>query len=409
MDKVVAIIATLDTKEQEVEYLKNRIEEMGMKTFLMDSSLRGRPRHLIPDISREEVAKAIGYTVDALEKEIKIVQMEKVAEGISNILSKFYLEGRFNGVISVGGHDGACLAGTGMKHLPLGIPKLIITTVASLSGMENIVHTRDVMVLALPSDVQPLNFFTKNAFDNAAAAIAGMVKNAGRKVEPGKNAIGATMYGGATIAVFYAKEILEKKGYEMVIFVPAGIGSKFMEDIINEGAIMAVLNMITHDIIQELIVGELSPAPNYGISRLETIVKAGTPHIFVPGFMDVLSFSPRNIPPMYKTRSFYQWSPLFTDFRASREELERAGKFVAEKLNEAKAPTAVVFPKRGLSPFDVEGGFFYDPIADEGFIESLKKNLTNTDVRVIELDAHINDLHFGEVCTNLLVELMGNL
>jgi uncharacterized protein (UPF0261 family) len=412
MEEAIAIIATLDTKEEEVEYCKSKIEEMGVKALVVDSSLRGKPKRLVPDMSREEVAKAIGYTTGDLEKESKIVEMEKVSEGLAAILFKLYTQGKLRGVISIGGHDGAILAGKGMRTLPIGVPKLIVTTLAGLSVAKDVIYTRDILMLVSPLDVKGLNFMTKSIFDNAAAAIVGTVKHGGREARPLRKVVATTMFGETTPAATNAENILEAEGFDVLIFVPHGLGCVAMKEAVEKGIVTAVLNMTTYDVAQEIRIRmaevEAKPflLPAQGISRLEAIIKSKIPHIFVPGAMDIVGVAHGSLPKAYESRKIFQWSILADDVRANREEMKMAGQFVGERLNEAEAPTAVVFPKRGLSSLSREEELLHDPFADEGFMEGLKERLTNRAIKVEEVDAHIDDPYFAEVCVNILKEIV---
>jgi len=407
MGKTIAIIATLDTKGEEVKYLKEQIEKKGKNVLVIDSGIRGIPRAVRPDITREAVAEAAGSSIQVLKKKDRGPAIETMIKGIKKVIKEAYEEGKFQGIISVGGQDGALLASAGMRELPIGVPKLIITPIAQ--GKETFgtyVGTKDIMMMHSVVDILGINEISRKVFDVAVGAIVGMV-DADVSPEaklPGKKLIATTMYGNTTPAVMRAKKLLEEKGYEVVVFHPNGTGGRAMEELIEQGFFTAVLDMTTHEITDELFGGLHAGGPH----RLEVAGKKGIPQVVVPGCVDfILGGSLDTLPAKYRKRKIYHFNPAVTLIRASKEEMRAIGEVMADKLNKAVGPTTVVIPLGGFSMYCHKGEALYDPEADKTFIETLKKYL-RPQIKVKEVDAHINDPIFAETAVLTLLEMMKN-
>lgn len=403
MGKTIAIIATLDTKGEEVKYLKEQIERKGKNVLVIDSGIRGTPKAVKPDITRETIAEAAGSSIQALKKKDRGPAIEAMIKGIRKAVKKAYEIGRFQGIISIGGQDGALLASAGMRELPISVPKLIITPIAE--GKETFgtyVGTKDITMMHSVVDILGVNEISKKIFDIAVGAIVGMVDvNVSPKIR-GKNLIATTMYGNTTPAVMMAKKLLEERGYEVVVFHPNGTGGRAMEELIEQGFFTAVLDMTTHEITDELFNGVHAGGPH----RLEAAGKKGIPQVVVPGCVDFILQGPLDsLPVKYKKRKVYYFNPAVTLVRTSKEEMITIGKVIANKLNKAVGSTMVAIPLGGFSMYCYKGEAIYDPEADKAFIETLKEHI-RPQIKVREVNAHINDPVFAETVVSLLMEMI---
>ncbi|KYO68053.1 MULTISPECIES: Tm-1-like ATP-binding domain-containing protein [Thermovenabulum] len=400
MGKVVAILGTLDTKGAEFKYLKEKVEEFGCKTIVIDAGIL-EPPYFEPDIKRDEVAKAAGVELNKLlEKKDRGESVTAMANGASIIVKKLYEEGKIDGIVSLGGSAGTSIATAAMKQLPAGFPKVMVSTLAS-GDTRPYVGTKDITMMYSIVDISGLNRLSKQIIANAAGAICGMV-NAKVNAENEKPIIGATMFGVTTPCVTKVREILEKNGYEVLVFHATGTGGQAMESLIEDGIITAVADITTTEWVDELCGGVLSAGPH----RLEAAAKKGIPQVICPGALDMCNFGPIDtVPAHYKNRNLYKHNPTVTLMRTTPEESKKLGEIIGKKVSEAKGPTAVIIPKKGVSAIDAEGKPFYDPEADKALFEALKENV-KPPVEFIELDLHINDPEYAEFVANKLLELI---
>jgi len=404
MHKTIAILATMDTKGEEAKYLKEQIESKGKKTIVIDDGMRSAPLGVKPDITQETVAKEAGSSFDMVKKLGRGPAEEIMMRGVAKVLKDLYAAGKFDGVISIGGLDGALLAASGMRELPVGVPKLIVTPIAQ--GEETFgkfVGTKDIMMMRSIVDILGINEISKKVFDAAAGAIVGMVDaNVNTKMARSKKAIATTMYGNTTPAVMRAKAILEKAGYEVVVFHPNGTGGRAMEELVEQDAFIAVLDMTPHE-----VTGQLFDDSTKGIAdRLEVAGRKGIPQVVVPGCIDFLVKGPfDSLPPEYQKRKHYYFNPATTMVKLTKEEMVTAAKVIAEKLNKAKGPTEVAIPLGGFNMYCHKGEPLYDPEVDMAFIATLKKHL-KPQIKVTEVDAHINDPIFADTVAPILIEMI---
>ena len=404
MNKTIAIVATLDTKGEEAKYLKEQIERKGKKTLIIDDGMRGAPLAVKPDITQETVAEAAGSSFQIVKGLGRGPAEEVMMKGMAKVLRDLYAAGRFDGVISIGGLDGALLAASGMKELPVGVPKLIVTPIAQ--GEETFgkfVGTKDVIMMHSIVDILGVNEISKKIFDVAIGAIIGMVDaDVSPKMAGGKKLIATTMYGNTTPAVMRAKSLLEKRGYEVVVFHPNGTGGRAMEELVKQGFFTAVLDMTPHE-----VTGELFGDSTRGIvDRLEVAGRKGIPQVVVPGCIDFLVKGPLDtLSAEYKKRKLYYFNPATTMVKLNKKEMVTVGEVMTAKLNKATGPTAVVIPLGGFNMYCHKGEPLYDPEVDMAFCEALKKNL-KPEIKVTEVDAHINDPVFAETVVPILTEMM---
>jgi uncharacterized protein (UPF0261 family) len=399
--KIVAIIGALDTKGAEYAFLKQQIEGQGVGTLMIDVGIFGEPP-FAPDISAAEVARAGGADRAALAAaNDRGNAVGAMAAGAAIILKRLYDEGRVHGAIAMGGGGGTTLGSIAMQPLPVGAPKLIVSTVAS-GDTSAYVGVKDIAMMPSIVDVAGVNRLSSKIIANAAGAIAGMVKIEHREGADAKPMIAATMFGVTTAGVTKAREIIEKAGYEVLVFHAVGSGGRTMEELIRAGFIAGVLDLTTTELADELAGGVLSAGPN----RLEAAGELGVPQVVSLGALDMVNFGAReSIPAKYADRKLYPHNPLVTLMRTTREENTELGQIIAAKLANAKGPTVLMIPKRGVSAIDVEGKPFYDAEADEALFAALRKNVT-PNVTLVELDADINSDAFATEAAHRLLALV---
>jgi uncharacterized protein (UPF0261 family) len=398
--KTVALLGAFDTKGAEYGFVKDIIEQRGHKTFLIDVGVLGEPK-LDSDVSREQTAKAGGVDIgELISKKDRGEAVAAMSRGAAKLLKDSYDNGRFDGVISLGGTGGTSVACNAMRGLPLGVAKVMVSTVAG-GDVSSYVGQSDIVMVPSIVDVAGINSVSRGVFARAAGLICGMVETEVPRGQE-KPVVAATMFGNTTPAVEKAMEILEIEGYDVLVFHCTGNGGKTMESLINARMVKGVLDITTTEWADELVGGVFTA----GSERLEGAAKTGVPSIVVPGCLDMVNFwEPDSVPSKFSGRKFYQHNPNVTLMRTNIEENSRLGEIMAEKLNMSKAPVTVLIPLQGWSMIDADGGDFWWPEADEAFVKSLKKNLRE-DVPVIELDCNINDPEFAQRCAETLIAEM---
>ena len=403
MAKTVGIVGTLDTKGIEFQFVKERIEASGTSTCVVDTGILGEP-HFEPDVSAGEVAEAGGTSLQALQDGgDRGVAVAAMAEGAAKIIAQLQSDGKIDGVISLGGSAGTTIGTTAMRAVPVGVPKIMVSTLAS-GDTSPYVDTKDVSMMYSVVDIAGINSLSRQILANAAGAIVGMA-NAEVPAAEDKPLIGATMFGVTTPCVTKARELLEGAGYEVLVFHATGAGGRAMEDLVKGGFIVGVLDATTTELADELVGGVLSAGPD----RLEAAGDLGVPQVVAPGALDMVNFGPPDtVPEQFKDRTFYQHNPTVTLMRTTVAENAELGKIMGQKLSQAKGPTTVIIPKQGVSAIDKEGQPFYSAEAETAWIENLKANLGDN-VTLIEMDNHINDDAFAEkLVETLLASLNGD-
>jgi uncharacterized protein (UPF0261 family) len=392
-------LGTLDSKGIEYAYLKKEIEAQGVSALVIDAGVLGKPA-FTPDIAAEEVAEAGGTSRASLaEKKDRGEAVAVMSRGAAIILARLVEEGRIHGVVAMGGGGGTTIGAIAMQALPVGFPKLIVSTVAS-GDTSAYVGVKDITMMPSIVDVAGINRLSARILSNAAGAIAGMAKVERPASVDERPLLAATMFGVTTPCVTKAREVLEQAGYEVLVFHAVGSGGRTMEGLIRAGFIAGVLDMTTTELADELAGGVLSAGPH----RLEAAGEKGIPQVVSAGALDMVNFGPpETIPARYEKRLFYRHNPLVTLMRTTAAENAELGAIVARKLNQAKGPTIFIIPGKGVSSIDAEGKPFHDPAADAALFKALRKNL-NATVRVVELDADINDEAFAVKAANLLLE-----
>ena len=408
MKKAVLLIATFDTKEEEALFLKKEIETRGIHVLTMDTGILAPPNGKV-DIDQNEVALRGGIplreVVTTGDKGKCILNMIRGAEEITREL---FEEGKFNGVIGIGGAQGTEMACAAMRALPTGVPKLVVSTVASgKATFGPYVGTKDITLMHSVADMQGVNFLTRRILKNAAGAICGMMENLEEKLlKPEKIPVAMSMLGTTTPGALRCKGILEAKGFDVVTFHQNGTGGIAMEDMIREGAFQGVLDLNLHE-IGDRFVGGLHSAIRE--DRLEAASALSIPQVVVPGSINYVVLGPLNsLSAEWRSRKLVVHNPNLTLVRLSPDELRSVGRIVAEKLNRAKGPTHLFIPLKGFSYPDRENHPHWDPEVNRAFIDSLKATL-NPSIPLTELDAHINDPEFIDPVTEVFLSMMKGL
>jgi uncharacterized protein (UPF0261 family) len=393
----VVLLGTLDTKGEEYEFLRRGVLDAGVDALLVDTGVLGSPL-AEPDISRQQVAEAAGADVQELAaSEDRGAAVEAMARGAAEIVKDLHAQERLDAVLALGGSGGTAIAAQAMRELPVGVPKLIVSTMAS-GDTRPYVGAVDVTLMYSVVDIAGLNPISKRILGNAAAAAAGMAKaqRLGAKAE--QPLVGATMFGVTTPCVTEARKRLEDLGYEVLVFHATGTGGQSMEALMRSGFITASLDVTTTELADELVGGVLSAGPD----RLEAAGELGIPQIVSLGALDMVNFGPsETIPAEFRDRLLYKHNPTVTLMRTTPEECAELGRIIARKLNGARGPLTVFVPLKGVSLIATEGQVFHDPAADEALFGTLRENL-DPEVDLRELDLDVNDPEFAHALANRL-------
>jgi uncharacterized protein (UPF0261 family) len=401
LGKTVVITGSLDTKGKEFAFLKELIEKEGLKTLVVDFGVMGEPT-FAPDITRQEVAKAGGGDLAILASGgQKDEAMRIMAVGLAVVVRRLFDDGRLDGIIGMGGGGGTSLSTTAMRTLPVGVPKVMVSTLGG-GDVSAYVGTRDITIMPSIVDVAGFNRISRLIYTNAAGAIAGMVKMETAKGNEEKPLIAASMFGNTTLAVDRARRVLEIRGYEVLVFHATGTGGKTMEGLIADGHIVASLDITTTELADEVCGGVLNAGPE----RCMAASRLGIPAVLVPGCVDMANFwGMDTIPQKYRSRKLYQWNPNITLLRTNIEENHRIGEMIAAAANAATASVAILIPLKGVSQLDSPGGTFWDPQADRACFEAIKMNL-RPGIPVIEMDNNINDPEFADRAAQTLLDML---
>jgi len=394
----VVLAGTLDTKGHEYAFLCDRVREHGVNVLLVDVGVYAP--QVEPDISREEVARAAGEDARALaESGDRGRATAAMGRGAAALLLTLHEQGRLQGVLGLGGSGGSSIVTTAMRALPLGVPKLMVSTVAS-GDTRPYVGAVDVTMMYSVVDIAGINSVSARILSNAAGAIAGMVHATVPPLEH-RPLIGASMFGVTTPGVTRARERLEELGYEVLVFHATGTGGQSMENLVAGGFLAGVLDVTTTELADDLVGGVLSAGPD----RLEAAGAAGVPQVVSLGALDMVNFGPREtVPERFEGRNLYVHNPTITLMRTTPEECRELGRQVGAKLSAATGPTALFVPRRGVSMIAVEGQPFHDPAADQALFGGLSE--TAAEVEIHELDLDVNDERFALAMANRLHEMI---
>jgi len=395
----IAVLGTLDSKGEEHAFVAALIAQHGHKPLLIDVGTGG-PATVQPDITREQVAAAAGIDLAALmakkDRGECVVAMTKAAPAL---VAKLAAEGRIHGIISLGGGGGTAIGTAAMRALPLGFPKLMVSTLAA-GNVAPYLGTKDITMMPSIADVAGLNRLSRVIFTRAAGAICGMV-SVTPEVGASKPLIVASQFGNTTTCVTEAKKVLEAAGYEVLVFAATGTGGRIMESVIESGIVSGVLDVTTTEWADELVGGNLNAGPD----RMDAAAKANIPVVVAPGCLDMVNFGEMaSIPEKFKGRNFYIHNPQITLMRTTADECRQLGTIVAKKANAYAAGTVIMIPRKAISVISAVGQPFHDAAADEALFSALK---ANANVPVQEFDLAINDKEFAQACAYKLIELIG--
>ena len=399
--KTVVIAGALDTKGAEFALVKELIEAHGCRAIVIDFGILGEPA-FIPDVSNQEVARTGGGDLEQLRQTRQRQEaIDTMGSGLALIVRRLFNEGKLHGMLGMGGSGGTSIATAGMRALPVGVPKVMVSTLAS-GDVRPYVGPTDIVMMPSVVDVAGINRISGKIYANAAAAIVGMVQAEPPAIADEKPLVTASMFGNTTPCVDHARGILEAQGYEVLIFHATGIGGRTMEALIAEGHVVGSLDITMTELADEVCGGGASAGPDRGMAAS----RAGIPAVIVPGCVDMANFGALDsLPPRYRDRNLYQWAPSATLLRTNVQENRRIGEMIAAAANAATAPVAIALPLKGVSMLDSIDGAFWDPAADGACFDSIKGNL-RSDIPVVELDYNINDPSFAEAVAGLLQDML---
>jgi uncharacterized protein (UPF0261 family) len=399
--KTIVVLATLDTKGREAQFLREQIEKFGDKALVVDTGVTGEPgTH--PDVTRQEVAEAGGMSLaKILVHPSRDVAAPVMAEGATKIVTRLAEEGKVHGIVAMGGTQGTTLSTKVMRALPYGFPKVMVSTMAS-GNVGPWVDIRDITMMFSVTDIMGLNPVMRKILANAAGAVCGMAGVDVKLERKDKPLVAITTVGITTQGAMKAAEVLEAAGFETITFHAIGPGGRAMEQMMKEGIIGAVLDYSTIEVSNEMHHALLAGGPD----RLTTAGKLGLPQVLCPGAIEVLVYNePETVPPPFNTRTLIRHSPQITDVRLNKEEMAEVGKEVARRLQYTRDDAIFLIPTAGYDSYAVEGMGFYDPEADAAFVEALKQGLPKN-IRLVERATHIEDPAFAVEAAQMLIKMI---
>ena len=406
----VLLVGTLDTKGEEYAYVRELVHERGHNTLLVDAGVyeaTAAARRLPPDVPAEQVAASGGVDLaDLRTRGNRNEALEAMTRGCVALARQWFAEGRFDAVLGLGGSGGTAIATAVMRELPIGVPKVMVSTLAA-GDVSPYVGGVDIAMLYSVVDVAGLNRISRRVLSNAVGAVCGMLEqpSADHAGAPDRPLIAASMFGVTTPCVTRIRERVEAAGYEMLVFHATGTGGRAMEAVIAGGMVAGVADVTTTEWADEIVGGMLGAGPQ----RLEAAGRMGIPQVVSCGALDMVNFlGPFDsaVPQRFRERLFHIHNANVTLMRTKPEECAEMGRVIAEKLNTATGPVTLMIPLRGVSALDREGAPFYDPEADAALFDSLRRHVRTPPVQVVALDLHINDTEFADaVADTLLAEL----
>jgi uncharacterized protein (UPF0261 family) len=399
----VYLLVTLDTKGPEAALVRDRLLELGVRVTVVDTGCIGTPT-FTADVSREAVFEAAGTSLaEMLARNDRGTAVSRAAEGATKLVLDAHQRGELDGVLALGGSAGTTIGTSAMRALPIGVPKLMVSTLAS-GPVRQYVGDKDISMLNSVVDIAGVNRLSRSILQSAAAAMAGMVLHGAAAAEApatdeDRPLVAATMFGVTTRCVLKAREVLEEAGYEVLVFHATGNGGQAMESLIRDGLIAGVLDITTTELADELVGGVLSAGPR----RLTAAAELGVPQVVSVGATDMVNFADVT-PNKFDGRLFYQHNPTVTLMRTTADECRQLGTEIATKVAASTGPAAIMLPLLGVSAIDKEGQPFDDPTAREALFDAIRQN--HGDVELVEMSCHINDKEFAEAAARKLLELI---
>ena len=402
MAKPIVIVSCLDTKGREVEYCKQIIEAAGVPTMVIDAGVFAPPL-IEPDIPREEVCSAIGACWQAVQQGDKTHRIETIIAGITAIVCELQAKQQIGGLFSIGGGANTIIGTRIMQALPVGIPKLMVSTTSSGRRMfDPYVGTKDIMLMHSVADISGLNAITRTVLKNAAAAMVGMATLGAGQLELPKNTIATTMLGVTTDGVEGAAADLESHGFDVVRFHATGVGGRALEELAKSRVFGGILDLSLHEITCEWFgMGYSYGAPN----RLLAAAEAGIPLVCAPGAVDVMDFDLAELPEGWKSRKHIYQHPTVLHLKLKAEEMVAIAKVMAERLNASRGPVKFLAPLRGFHQQSYPGGPLWDPEVDQAFLRELRSRL-KPEIEWLDVDANINEPRFGQIAAKELREML---
>jgi uncharacterized protein (UPF0261 family) len=398
--RTIAIVAALDTKGEEARFIDQLIRKRGHRTLMIDVGVLADAQ-MKADVENREIARAGGVELDELRRAAdKARAMETMTRGAAVVAARLYAEGKLDAMIGIGGSAGTAIGSSAMRALPIGVPKVLVSTVAA-GDTRPYVGSKDITMMYSVVDIAGLNRISIRVLGNAAGAVSGMVETE-LPARQDRRLIAASMFGNTTPCVDRARVALEAAGFEVLVFHATGAGGLTMEGLIADGYVDGVLDITTTEWADELCGGVFSAGP----TRLDAAGAIGIPQVVAPGCLDMVNFAaPETVPAKYVDRKLFRWNPNVTLVRTNVEENQELGRILANKLNQARGPVKVLLPLRGVSQLDSPGGEFWWPEADQALFGSLRREL-RADIPVLELEANINDPEFADRAASELLQVM---
>jgi len=397
----VCLLATLDTKGREIDFVRDRLAQLDVPTQLFDVGCLGEPA-VEADVTREEVFAAASTTLAAMRQQgDRGEAVAAAAKGAAAIVADLHAQGKVSGVLAIGGSAGTSIGTAVMRRLPLGVPKVMLSTLAS-GNVRAFVGDKDIVMLNSVVDILGINRISRTVLTQTAHAMAGMVRfAAGVKPSDDKPLVAATMFGVTTPCVERASEVLQQAGYEVLVFHATGSGGQAMESLIRDRLIAGVLDITTTELADELVGGVLSAGP----TRLTAAAQMGVPQVVSVGATDMVNFwAPDTVPEQFAGRNLHRHNENVTLMRTTAEECRRIGEDMAGKVEASTGPAAVMLPREGVSAIDRAEQPFDDPVAREALFAALRDGCRR--VEVVQMDRHINDPQFAEAAARKLIDLM---
>jgi len=403
--ELVLVIGTLDTKGPEVAYLRDKLKEHGLNPYVIDVGILGEPIGITPDFSKVQLAQFGGTTIEKVQNAgSRGAAVELMRKFVVKKVEEMVANKEVIGAIGLGGAEGGVMTAAALMALPIGAPKIVISPIASgKHEFAPLVGTTDMMTMHSIVDILGLNDISKTIFDNAAAAVYGIIQKGHplTKPQPGTKAVAVTMLGNTNTAVTAMQPLMKDAGYELVVFHANGVGGPAMEQLAAEGQFVGIIDFTPNEIAANLV-GGIHVANQ---DRLKVAGRLGIPQVVVPGCVDFVVFHANTVPENLKDRPLYNHNPEYWLVRLDGDEMQQLGKKFAESLNESTSIVKVAVPTKGLSIPNKVGGVFFDPAADKKFMDQMQNTLKDT-ISVTNFEMHVNDAEFGKAVGKLFIDMM---
>jgi uncharacterized protein (UPF0261 family) len=405
MSKSVLIIATLDTKGVEAAYIRDGLNRLGIPTTVIDTGILGEPLGIVPDISHADLAEFGGITLHELQNSgTRGRAVERMRTFVIAKVKQLYDRGEVLGAIGMGGAEGSVMSAGALMQLPIGVPKIVLSPIASgRHEFGPLVGTSDMLVMHTVIDILGLNNISETIYDNAVAAMAGMVKYGHVLTPPGpdKKYVAVTMLGNTTTSTMAIQEELEKHGYEVITFHANGVGGPAMEELAEAGQFVGVIDLTPSELVGKLIGG----IHNGGERRMRRVGALGIPQLMVTGCVDFMVFHTSSFPDEYKSRPIYDHNPEFALVRLNSDEMLTVAEYLADCANQSTGPIEIIIPTEGYSIPNVPDGVFWDRAADQKFEDRLIEK-TRKDIWIEKLPMHVNSREFGVATAQRFISLL---